>query len=251
MGRTTVIALAGILAAGAGLAAFSLAPSTPAGAEDKKHQVTKEEVLADANIGRPGDIVMGDADAPLEVIEYASTTCGHCAAFKLRTFPDFKTAYIDTGIAKYVLREFPTSPVVLSASAFMLARCVPENRYYQVIDVLFRSQRDWAYVRTADEGRGKLKTLARQIGVGGAEFDACLSNDAEYQRIRAVQQQGSDVFGITGTPTIIVGDTVLSGYQTFEQLDAELAPLVPEAFQARLEEAKAALEAEAETDEGE
>ncbi len=218
---------AGILAAavlgGAGFLVLTAGGSGPAEA----NTATKEEVLANPDFGRPGDIVLGDPDAPVEIIEYASMTCGHCAAFKLRTFPEIKEQYIDTGKAKYTLREFPTAPVVLSASAFMLARCVPEDRYYRMIEVLFKTQRTWAGVSTAQEGRDELEKIARQAGLNSAAFEACLSNDAEYQRIRAVQEQGSEAFEITGTPSLIINGEMLNGFRTFEDvskvIEAKLA----------------------------
>ncbi len=244
--RTGLFAFGTLALAGAiGLTVSLVAPR--ADAEDEAPKVTKEDVLKNAEFGRPGDVVLGEADAPIEVIEYASTTCGHCAAFKTRTFPQFKSAYIDTGVVKYTLREFPTAPVVLSASAFMLARCVDESRYYGLIDVLFKTQRTWAYVRSAEEGRDKLKAIARQAGVSETQFEACLSDDAEYQRIRAVQTQGTDVFGVRATPSLIINGELVQGFQSFEQLSTALDKYVPEDAREQVEAAKAALKAE-ETD---
>ncbi|MGF1454331.1 MAG: thioredoxin domain-containing protein [Alphaproteobacteria bacterium] len=242
--KTGVFALGALALAGIGTFGAATLTAPKAGAEDAAPKVTKEDVLKSAEFGRPGDIVLGDADAPIEVIEYASTTCGHCASFKTRTFPSFKAAYVDTGVAKYTLREFPTAPVVLSASAFMLARCVDESRYYGLIDVIFKTQRSWAYVNSAEEGRGKLKAIARQAGVSEAQFEACLADDAEYQRIRAVQKQGTDVFGIRATPSLIVNGEMVQGFQTFDELAKVLDKYVPDDARDRVDAAKADLAAE-------
>ncbi len=241
MARTSALIIAAITLIAGTAFTLGLIGTPGAEAEDTRKQVTKEDVLTSADFGRPGDIVLGDENAPVSVIEYASTTCGHCATFKVKTFPQFKAAYVDTGVAKYTLREFPTAPVVLSASAFMLARCVEPARYYGVIDVLFRTQKIWAYVRTAEEGREKLKAVARQAGIGEAKFEECLSNDAEYQRIRAVQKQGSDVFDISATPTLIINGDKHVGLKSFEELEEILQAYVPGDAKSKVEEAKAAL----------
>ena len=87
------------------------------------------------------DVVMGNPDAKVEIVEYASMTCPHCANFHKTTFQELKKEYIDTGKVKFVLREFPFDP--LAAAVFMLARC-SEDKYYDVIDLFFENQSQWA-----------------------------------------------------------------------------------------------------------
>ncbi len=81
---------------------------------------------------------MGDANAPVTIVEYASMTCPHCAAFHETTLPALKEKYIDTGKVKLILREFPFDP--RAAAAFMLARCAPPEQYFPMVDVLFKQQ---------------------------------------------------------------------------------------------------------------
>ncbi len=88
------------------------------------------------------DMVMGKPEAPVTIVEYASMTCPHCAHFATTTLPAIKEKYIDTGKAKLILREFPFDP--RAAAAFMLARCAPEERYYPMVEVLFKQQEQWA-----------------------------------------------------------------------------------------------------------
>ncbi len=225
----TLAVLTVAVAAGAALLALDFEKAeTGVPALEQADAATKADVLASAEFGRPGDIVLGEADAPVTIIEYASTTCGHCARFKLETFPALKEKYIDTGLVKYTLREFPTADPVLAASAFMLARCVSEDRYYNLIDVIFRTQRQWAYVRSREQGREELQKIAKQAGISADAFQKCLSNEAEYQRIKAVQEEGVEVFNVSATPTFIINGKNHSGYMPFEKFEEALAEHLPE-----------------------
>src|ERR1700730_5997622 len=88
------------------------------------------------------DIPLGSENAPVTIIEYASMTCPHCAAFSVQTFPKLKEKYIDTGKVKYIMREYPLDG--LAAAAFMLARCGGPDKYYPLIETLFAQQQKWA-----------------------------------------------------------------------------------------------------------
>ena len=88
-----------------------------------------------------GDRVLGQADAPVVMVEYASATCPHCAEFHAKVLPLIKTEYIDTGKVRFIFREFPLDQAALGA--FMLARCVPEDKYFATIDLMFRRQAIW------------------------------------------------------------------------------------------------------------
>ncbi len=88
-----------------------------------------------------GDRVLGQADAPVVMVEYASATCPHCAEFHAKVLPLIKAEYIDTGKVRFIFREFPLDQAALGA--FMLARCVPEDKYFATIDLMFRRQGIW------------------------------------------------------------------------------------------------------------
>ena len=75
---------------------------------------------------KPTDMVHGQPNAPVTIVEYASMTCGHCAHFAKDVWPEFKKKYVDTGKVHYIFREFPLDN--LAAAAAMLARCAsPAN----------------------------------------------------------------------------------------------------------------------------
>src|SRR5690606_17709602 len=86
---------------------------------------------------------LGDPNAPVTIVEYASLTCSHCASFHQETFGPLKEKYIDTGKVYFVFREFPLDP--LATAAFMIARCTPEGSYFPMIETLFENQRRWAF----------------------------------------------------------------------------------------------------------
>ena len=86
------------------------------------------------------EIILGDPNAPITMIEYASMSCPHCASFHLNTLPAIKEEYIDTGKVKFVFRDYPFNLPALQAS--MIIRCVGENVYFKYINALFGLQKN-------------------------------------------------------------------------------------------------------------
>ncbi|MQT13930.1 DsbA family protein [Rhizobiales bacterium Sp-1] len=160
-----------------------------------------------------GDRVLGKADAPVTIVEYASMTCPHCAAFHAETWPALKTQYIDTGKARFIFREFPLDP--LAAAASMLARCAPEDKYYDMIDLFFDHQREWAYT---DKPLDALQNMAKQAGFTQMSFEACLTNQKLLDGINAEKDQALSKFGVNSTPTFFVNGQKLVGEQTIESM---------------------------------
>ncbi len=138
------------------------------------------------------DIVIGNADAPVTIVEYASMTCPHCAQFQMVIFPQLKAKYIDTGKAKYMLREFPLDN--LAVGAFMLARCAGDDRYYPMVDGLFDTQETWAV--TGPEAKEKLLLIARQAGFSKERFDQCLGDKVLFNKIVDTRSRGHDRFAV-------------------------------------------------------
>jgi protein-disulfide isomerase len=155
--------------------------------------------------------VLGRADAPVSILEYASLTCPHCAAFHRDTLPALKTAYIDTGKARLIYRDFPLDRLALVAA--MLARCAPGQRYFGFIEVLFRLQDQWS--RAADP-RAALMRIARTGGLSESDFDACLDQDSLVQGIRAAAEDASRRHNIRSTPTFVIGEQTISGAASLE-----------------------------------
>ncbi len=164
------------------------------------------------------DVVEGRADAPATIIEYASMTCSHCAAFHKDVWPALKAKYVDTGKAKFVLREFPLDP--LAAGAFMLARCAGPDKRDAVVDRLFDHQADWAF--TANP-LFHLKEQLTAAGMSEADFEACLKNQALFDKVKAMRDNAAAKLGIDSTPTFFVDGRRLSGEHSLDKFDEILA----------------------------
>jgi protein-disulfide isomerase len=157
------------------------------------------------------DLVLGNADAKIEVVEYASLTCPHCAAFNQDTLPKIKAEYIDSGKVKLVFRDFPLDGLALRAH--MLARCAGAERFYGFIDVLFRQQKQWA---TASDPMVELKRIGKFGGVSDAQFDACMADKKLEDYVLQSRFEGQNKFKVNSTPTLIVGDKVQSGAPSYD-----------------------------------
>jgi protein-disulfide isomerase len=159
------------------------------------------------------EITLGEDDAPVTVLEYASWTCPACLQFHNDVVGNLKDDYIETGKVKYVFREFPTAPAQVSVAGFAVARCAGEDRYYDVLDELF--SRQTAILSLARQG-GQVKAALQQVasnnGINGAEeFDACLQ-DADIRRAIAASVTAGEDDGVNATPTVFVNGEQLEGY---------------------------------------
>jgi protein-disulfide isomerase len=159
------------------------------------------------------DIVLGDENAPVTIIEYASMTCPHCANFNNNTLPVIKEKYIDTGKVKLILREFPFDPRAVAAA--MLARCAAPEHHYALIDVLFKRQREWAQ---APDPRPVLLQIARFAGFSQETFEACLKSQELLDNVRKVQEKGADDYGVESTPTLFINGDKHTGALSPDEL---------------------------------
>ena len=160
-----------------------------------------------------GDIVIGPESAPVTIVEYASMTCGHCADFMVKTFPQIKERYIDTGKVRYILREFPLDP--LAAGAFMLARCAGKDKYYSLVESLFEQVGKWVVPNPLPP----LFAIAKQAGFTQQTFDECLSNQKLLDGLEEVRKRGADKFNIQSTPTFFINGERLVGAQPISEFE--------------------------------
>jgi protein-disulfide isomerase len=163
---------------------------------------------------------MGSPTAPVTIIEYASMTCPHCAAFAVSTFPKLKEKYIDTGKVRYIMREYPLDG--LAAAAFMLARCAGPEKYYPLIETLFAQQPKWA-VR---EPLPPLRAIAAQAGFTEKSFDACINDKDLLTKVQQMRDRGTKMFKVEATPTFYINGEKHSGAMSIEEIDKVIAPLL-------------------------
>jgi protein-disulfide isomerase len=180
-------------------------------------------MLADANAVlqiTKDDRILGNPQAPITIVEYASLTCPHCAHFANDVLPEIKKEWIDTGKAKLVLRDFPLDEPALRAA--MIARCAPPERYYAFADTFFAAQEKW--VRSTDY-REALARLAKLGGLGQAEFDTCITNTELENKIVEGRLRATQELEVTSTPTFFVNGSKLAGAPTKEEFDKVLSGL--------------------------
>jgi len=162
------------------------------------------------------DIVQGKADAPVTIVEYASMTCSHCAAFHHDVFPAIKKDFVETGKAKFILREFPLDPI--ATAAFMLARSLGDKRD-AAVDLLFSQQKNWAF---NDKPLDGLANVLKQTGLGQEKFEAVLKDQTLYENINKVRDRGAEKFGVNSTPTFFINGEKYAG----EMSAAEFAKFI-------------------------
>ena len=207
------------------------------------------------------DKVLGNPDAKVTVIEYASPTCPHCASFSNDVLPALKEKYVETGQVKLIIRPFarntldaaifmlaehaakavdgtattPTDPSAPSSepSAEPAAPADPSNpsglsqaaveTYENVLSTFFRTQQDWG---TSQDPLTALKTVATQLGFSEAAFNEALTDQELFNGIDAMRNQALDEFGLEGTPTFYINGKQLTGGKSLEELSAEIDPLL-------------------------
>ena len=166
--------------------------------------------------------VIGDPNAPVTVIEYASLGCPHCAHFHADTYPQIKRDYVDTGKVKYIFRDFPLGTPSVAAS--MIARCAGSKRYFPMIDIFFRMQNQWSRAENPLEA---LKKTARFGGMSASDVDACVANQALLDHIQKVAETAQSEHDVNSTPSFVVAGRKIAGalpYADFKKvLDEALA----------------------------
>ena len=198
-----------------GAASLSLFAVAPAWAQEAK-TVDLTDLLTPPELG---DMIEGLDTAKVTVVEYASASCPHCAAFHNDVYVKLKTDYIDTGKVRFVFREFPHNDQGMAA--FMVARCSPKEKYFPLMDIFFKTQEKWV-----PDAFNQLKDIAKQSGMSEADFEACLKNEKVAKGIWNVRDKADKKYGVTGIPTIFVNGKAFDGERTFAAMKAVIDPLL-------------------------
>jgi protein-disulfide isomerase len=168
------------------------------------------------------DMVLGAADAPVTIVEYAAPTCPHCAAFDREVFPRIKAEYIDTGKVRYVLREFPLN--IKDVACAMLARRIAggdAGKYVAVIETMWRQQ-DRLVENTTDT----LQLIGKQAGLSAQAVEDCLKDQALLDKLNADHAFARETLKVGGTPTFFINGESIVGEVPFEEFESKIKPLL-------------------------
>ena len=166
-----------------------------------------------------GDMALGaDDGAKVTLIEYASATCPHCAAFHKDAYKKLKAEYIDTKKIRFIFREFPLNDAAMAA--FMIARAAPKESYFPLIDIYFETLETWA--QNPAEG---LLNIAKQAGFTQEKFNITLKDQTLAKNIMAIRDGGAK-FGVKGTPAFFLNGEQFEGERTYEAFKAAIDPLL-------------------------
>ncbi len=166
------------------------------------------------------DRILGDTNAPLKIVEFASLTCSHCGDFHRETFDKIKANFIDTGKAYVIFTEFPLNAPAMQATK--VARCLPKDKYFEFTHMLFKEQATWTVM---PDYKGWLKTKAIELGLPPEQFDACINSSQLEQSIATRMKAATSRWDISATPSFVFNDgTTISGaygYEAFAKLIEE------------------------------
>ena len=166
-------------------------------------------------------MVIGDKDAPVEIIEYAAISCPHCATFHDEVLPELKTKYLDSGKAKLIYRNYIfDNPFDVFAS--ILTRCVPEKKFFSTVQVFFNNQHIWNNIPVLREifeekgreaaieyARGEVTRTGKIAGITGQEAEACFANQNVVNYLLKIRQTAYEGKGIRSIPTILVNGKIM------------------------------------------
>jgi protein-disulfide isomerase len=172
----------------------------------------------------PDDMAMGNPKAKIEVIEYASVACPHCAHFNETVIAPFLAKWVATGKARFVLKEMLTASPTVAMAGFLVARCAGPAKYFKVVDEIYRSQPQWQDGKI----KGVLQRIAADNGLDEARFNACLQDQGAIEAVNARNTRAVDQDGVDSTPTVFInGHKLESLPQSSQEMDAAIAAAAP------------------------
>jgi protein-disulfide isomerase len=170
------------------------------------------------------DRTQGNPKAPITVIEYAAPMCPHCAHMNEEGIPVLKANYIDTGKVFYIFRVFPIGQADIAAES--IARCLPADKYFQFIDLLYRNQAKWDPENGITDVHGGLVAMGRIAGLSGEQVDQCIANKDVQKHTMDVAQDASTRYGVSGTPTFVINGEVQTPGAPWPDIKAKLDSLL-------------------------
>ena len=178
-------------------------------------------VLGESSAAEPGEQALGDPNAPVTIIEYASLTCPHCATFHTDVLPGLKERYIAPGKVRLIYRDFPLDERALAAAE--LAHCGGPERYFGFLDVLFQTQSSWA---RAENHIAALKQLGKLGGLSDEQMEACFADEELTNRILQGRLDAQNQHGVSSTPSFVIGGETITGVRDVDDLAELIDPLL-------------------------
>ena len=176
-----------------------------------------EAQSADLDTSSIVEMVQGAEDAPVEIIEYASYTCPHCANFHQGPYKQLKKDYIDTGKVKFIYREVYFDRYGIWAS--MVARCGGPEKFFGITDLIYQGQSDWTRAGGPAEIVEELRKIGRLAGLSNDQLEACLQDGTKAQTLVAWYQKNAEKDGIQSTPSFVVNGKKVDN-QSYDEFKA-------------------------------
>jgi len=173
--------------------------------------------------GDLGQMSLGPATAKVTVVEYASLGCPICARWNNDNWDAFKAKYVDTGRVHYIYREMMTGEAPVAMAGFLLAHCVGKDKYFQVIDAVYRQVGPLLESGQQAAERDRLIKVAESAGLTDDQFNACVSDDKAINAEQAKTENTAKTNNIDSTPTFVINGKTLTGYQDMATLDKAIA----------------------------
>jgi protein-disulfide isomerase len=166
------------------------------------------------------DRTVGSSKANILVLEYAAPSCPHCAHFDIDILPQFKKDWVDTGKAYYVFRVLPIAAVDVAAES--IARCLPADRYFPFIDLLYRNQPKWDPEYGVTDVHGALVQMGQLEGLSSSKVDACINDRSVAKKTEQVAQEGVTKYNLQGTPSFIVNGVLHGPFGDYKEMQTFL-----------------------------
>jgi|TARA_B100001964_G_scaffold232057_1_gene287395 protein-disulfide isomerase len=174
---------------------------------------SKSEII---NAKTDEEFFLGNKDAKITVIEYASMTCVHCANFHKQVYPKIKKNYIDTNKIKFIFRDFPLDKQALFGS--VLAKCAPKDKYFDFVKLILTNQKKW--ISNDDAFMNKLQHIGKLAGLNENKINSCFKDEKLVDNIIKTRSIGEKKYNINSTPTLIINEKKYSAmsYENFEKI---------------------------------
>ncbi len=182
---------------------------------------TQEYALPLYKPGKIADHIIGNPDAKVTIVEYASLTCPHCATFHVDTFKEFKKNYIDTNKVKFIYRNFHLDNLALAGA--LIAECAPKDQYFPILDLIFSNQRKWI---AAPKQFAEMVNILKLVGYTQGKVDECFTKKDLISGLLDDRKRAAEEFNVNSTPTIFINGEKQSGALSYQTLSTKVDELL-------------------------